>query len=233
MKFAIFAIGAAIAAATPATAVQIFSIGYDTPNGNGNASTGSAFNYWDLNYSGVGSTTTDGAPLSGGSGDLTDGVAASDFWYNVENFAGTGPYVGWVNRPGGVSNPLLTFYFSGGPTITSLSAHIDNSFFGSVGAPASVLVNGVDYGFTGPAPGTIGWLTVSGLNLTGNTLTVQFNQRTDFAWVFVSEVTFDGSASVVPGVPGIPEPATWAMMIAGFGFVGAAARRRRAVYASA
>ncbi len=29
------------------------------------------------------------------------------------------------------------------------------------------------------------------------------------------------------GTPGIPEPATWAMLIAGFGLVGAAARRRR------
>jgi hypothetical protein len=27
----------------------------------------------------------------------------------------------------------------------------------------------------------------------------------------------------------VPEPATWAMLIAGFGFVGAAARRRRNV----
>jgi hypothetical protein len=30
-----------------------------------------------------------------------------------------------------------------------------------------------------------------------------------------------------PGPPGIPEPASWAMLIAGFGLVGAAARRRR------
>lgn len=34
-------------------------------------------------------------------------------------------------------------------------------------------------------------------------------------------------------VAGVPEPATWAMMLAGFGFVGAAARRRRTDYASA
>ena len=37
--------------------------------------------------------------------------------------------------------------------------------------------------------------------------------------------TFIGVIGI--NVNAVPEPATWAMMIAGFGFVGAAARRRR------
>ncbi len=37
------------------------------------------------------------------------------------------------------------------------------------------------------------------------------------------DFTFDSS----PAVGGVPEPASWAMLIAGFGLVGAAARRRR------
>ena len=40
----------------------------------------------------------------------------------------------------------------------------------------------------------------------------------------------DGSAS---GIPAIPEPATWAMMIGGFGLIGAGARRRRTALAVA
>lgn len=42
-----------------------------------------------------------------------------------------------------------------------------------------------------------------------------------------------GFIQVLPGSigPGVPEPATWAMMIAGFGLVGATMRRRKAVVA--
>ena len=38
----------------------------------------------------------------------------------------------------------------------------------------------------------------------------------------------DVSATLVNGAPGVPEPASWAMMIAGFGLAGAGARRRTA-----
>ena len=38
---------------------------------------------------------------------------------------------------------------------------------------------------------------------------------------------------VAPPVGGVPEPATWAILIAGFGFVGTAMRRRRIAIASA
>lgn len=42
----------------------------------------------------------------------------------------------------------------------------------------------------------------------------------------------DGAIIFGPGdTPGVPEPASWAMLIAGFGLVGAGLRRRRAVHA--
>ena len=47
-------------------------------------------------------------------------------------------------------------------------------------------------------------------------------------YVAFDDITF---GSDVPGNPGVPEPATWALLIAGFGLVGAAARRRRALTA--
>ena len=211
---AVAAIGA-FALAGSAGAAQIFSTGYDTPNGDGQASGGS-FNYWDLGYSGAGATNVDGAALTGGSGDLTDGVVASDFWFNVETGAGAGPYVGWYlpNTP----DPTVTFHFAPSQKITSIGIHFDNSHAGGVFAPHQILVDGVSHAYTAPAVGSIGWSYLNGLNLTGNSHTVQFKQGA--GWTFVSEITFDGGRAV-------PEPATWGLMILGFGAAGSMLRRRR------
>lgn len=45
--------------------------------------------------------------------------------------------------------------------------------------------------------------------------------------IVFDDITF-GSDRPGPGPGGVPEPATWAMLIAGFGMVGAAVRRRKA-----
>ena len=216
LKMRILGALAAVALATPATAAQIYATSYDTPNGSGQASGGS-LNYWDIGYTGAGLTTTDGAALTGGLGDLTDGVVATDFWFNTENGAGTGPYVGWYAQR--TLNPFLTFNFAGNPFINTISIHLDNSQFGGVVAPAAILVDGASQIFTAPAPGTIGTVNLTGLNLSGGSHTIQFMQPNSNTWTFVSEISFFGTA--------VPEPATWAMMIGGFGLVGATMRRRR------
>ncbi|KAB7648020.1 PEPxxWA-CTERM sorting domain-containing protein [Polymorphobacter fuscus] len=48
---------------------------------------------------------------------------------------------------------------------------------------------------------------------------------------FASGLAYDGVIVDGNPVPGVPEPGTWAMLIAGFGLVGAAARRRRTAIA--
>jgi hypothetical protein len=222
IRTAMLAAAGALAMTMPAAAAQVFSTGYDTPNGDGQASGGS-YNYWDKAYTGAGATTTDGAALSGGKGDLTDGVVATDFWYNVETGAGTGPYVGWYHPV--TPDPVVTFHFSGAPTIAGINIHIDNSYVGGVFAPGAILVDGVSQSFTGPAIGTIGWVSITGLSLIGNTHTLEFDQGPLHGWTFVSEITFDGKAG-----GGVPEPATWAMLITGFGMAGSALRRRRAAF---
>lgn len=46
-------------------------------------------------------------------------------------------------------------------------------------------------------------------------------------WAVTSDSGTDYARSFVPVQPGVPEPSTWAMMIAGFGLLGAQMRRRR------
>ena len=85
-----------------------------------------------------------------------------------------------------------------GPTL-----HVDNSNYDGVVAPATIRIDGINSAFTG-------------LNLTGDSHTVHMNQVSG-QWAFISEVTFGSN---------VPEPASRAMMIAGFGLVGATLRRR-------
>jgi len=204
----------------PSSAMPIIPTSYDMPNGGGHAS-GGTFNYWDLNYSGMGATSTDGAPLSGGLGDLTDGVIATDFWFNVEDHAGTGPYVGWYG-PGPMQlNPVLTFNFSGNPLIDEIIVHFDNSTVGGVFSPENILIDGNDVGYVAPGPAGLYAYSLSGLGLVGGQHTIQFLQAFGGnSWTFVSEIEFFGTVTPVA------EPCGLALMLAGVGAARARLRRR-------
>ena len=202
------ALGAAITLAFGsgvAVAGPISPVSYSMPNG---------WVYTDSSYSNGGGSVSL-ADLSGGLGKLTDGVVASGTWSED-----TAAYVGWLSWF--TPNPTVTFNFTGDPTINSIQIAVDNSGVGDVLAPGPILVDGVEYDFTSPALGTTGFITLDGLSLTGLQHTVQF--MNNGLWVFVSEVSFSGQAGLAPRVP---EPATWAMMLAGFGLVGGAMRSRR------
>ena len=208
-----------LAVALPASASGPLTVtSYSMPNGDGQASGGS-YNYWDLAYSGAGATSVDGAALSSGRGDLTDGVVAPTFWYLTENGAGTGPYVGWYKPV--TNDPAITFNFASSVNVTDIAIQMDNSGVGGVFAPGAILVDGVSRAFSAPTFGTVGTVTLAGLNLVGSSHTIEFDQAPG-TWTFVSEVSFSGAA-------GVPEPASWALMISGFGLAGTALRRRRTV----
>jgi hypothetical protein len=211
-----FAIASLVASAPQAFAAQVFASSYDIANGSGVAN-GGGNNYWDVNYSGLGSTRIDASALRIGVGDLTDGFIATDTWINVENLAGTGPYIGWY--AGSTLDPVLTFNFAESTTISGISIFVDNSGIGGVLAPSRILIDGVERAFTAPAFGTVGSINFTGLNLSGGSHTIQLTHQNG-SWLFLSEIQF-------VGISAVPESSTWAMMLLGFGAMGGAMRYRR------
>jgi hypothetical protein len=181
---------------------------YDIPNGY----TGS-FNYWDESYNGSGSTNVDGAALTGGLGDLTDGVLATDNWFVVEAPAGAGPYVGWT------INPTLIFHFSAINNFTTVRIHFDDANGnGGVSTPASVDINGTNYVVPDPAGSAPFSQTFDVTGLSSDTLTITLNRNN--VWVFTSEFEFASDTSSL-----IPEPSTF--IIAATGLFGITLLRRR------
>lgn len=197
--------------AAPAHAAPIFATSYSMLNGQ----TGS-FNYWDESYTGAGSPLVDGSPLSGGLGDLTDGVIAAVGWFAAESPAGAGPYVGWTSIA-----PVITFEFAPGTVVGSMTIYVDDSNGdGGVSTPSGARINGgavipLADGATG-APLSF---TFSNLNVTGP-LTLELFDGAG-PWIFLSEVTFDGERIV-------PEPAALVLLGLALGAVAVRRRRRRA-----
>jgi hypothetical protein len=190
------------------SAMALAPSSYEMPNGN----TGS-YTYHDDSYNGAGCVNCDEAPLSGGTGDLTDGVIATDNWFVTEAPAGPGPYVGWFLR-----DPLITFRWDTPVNITSVTFHFDDSDgSGGVSAPAGLEVDGMSFAVADPA-GSAPFSFTAAVNFSGTDLVVNIFSRS--SWVFVSEVQFNATP--------VPEPATTALMLAGLAAVGAAAARRRA-----
>ena len=194
------AFGAASAATTPDS--------YNRLNGN----TG-LYTYWDETYSGAGCVTCSNSVLTGGMGDLTDGVIATTNWFVAEAPAGNGPYVGWT------LDPTITFHWNSATAISSVTFYFDDANgSGGVSAPAGVVVDGTGFAIADPSGSAPFSFTASGLSFNGTDLVVTLNRSN--AWVFLSEVEFNNTAA-------IPEPGTYALMLAGLGAMMAVARRRR------
>jgi hypothetical protein len=199
-------VAAAVGLAGAAHAADVRPASYDMPNGYGQASGGS-FNYWDASYDGAGDRTVDHAPLTGGRGDLTDGVIATESWYLVENVAGTGPYVGW-NSP---TPWVITFRFEQSTVFDSLTVwHDDANTFGDISPPAAVTVTvgalSQRFEIVDPAADTpFGSVLALGPGWQGDTVVLSLERANN--GFMVSEVSFQAAP--------VPEPAAWATLAAG------------------
>ncbi|MDH5446378.1 MAG: PEP-CTERM sorting domain-containing protein [Gammaproteobacteria bacterium] len=158
-----------------------------------NGDTGS-YNYWDDSYAGSGDNTVDRSYLSGGTGDLTDGIIATENWNLVESPVGPhGPYVGWYTFRG---IPSIDFHFGQNVVINSITLYVDDSNgYGGVFVPSGVNIGSTSYSFTDPVGSEPTALTISGLDLMVSDLSMDIFGGTanrNNTWVFISEITFDG-----------------------------------------
>lgn len=197
-------VGLCVAAlAGAASADPLHPVSYEMPNGQ----TGQ-FTYWDDSYNGNGDTTSDGAYLTGGLGDLTDGVIATENWFSTPQL-----YVGWDSI-----TPTITFNFADSVKVDSITLHLDDSNgAGGVTPPGRILLEwatgSTAFSVDDPDSGAPFALTLSNLGIEASQIQITLYDGTE-PWVFCSEIEFNA----------VPAPA--AASLAGLAAVAGLRRRR-------
>ena len=155
---------------------------------------------------------------------LSSPAAAQSYTFN---FATSTPLIGGAGAGSGtVTTNGITFNSRGytAQTITGITGIFNGSSISGLATPF-----GADnlYYLTGPSfldGSGLGFTTAAGTNVNlfyqDSTPSYRINTTGPFTSSFVT-------ASSAPVRSAVPEPATWAMMLVGFGAVGAATRHRR------
>ena len=230
MRGSLFAALASIALASPAAATVVYSNNFNAENGGNSA----------LNYNGFnGLTVTDGTVDLVRSGDF--GITCAGGAGSCVDLDGSTGDAGLTSSGSYAFNAGdrvgLSFLFSGnqrGGAVDFFRTRFDfASTVAGVFGSESTTLGSQNYG----AFNTSGALRIDIFNIPSNFA------MTDFEFYFIANnagtvnFTFEDFGNdnigviidnVVLDVTGVPEPSVWAMMILGFGVVGAATRKRRA-----
>jgi hypothetical protein len=147
---------------------------------------------------------------------LFPGSVSGNRFMSTNTATDTMTFSNFTNSPSAIGGRFFSSNISGQFTASpQISLTVTDSF----GSVVEIILNPTVNSFRGfTSTGTIVSLAVTGFNPPGGDT---------FFWPSVDDLTL---ATAVNGA--IPEPATWAMMIAGFGLAGTAMRRRRSVTVS-
>lgn len=248
MKTVFSTLAVGLVSATSGFAATLAPVSYDMPNGEEYTSY-SGYEYFDETYNGNGDTTVSRATLTGGLGDLTDGVIGTATWKPTNFFttpaeraalqASMRPYVGWfVQESKGAPYAIdITFHFGRVVQVDQVNIH---GLMGNLDRSSNSEPTMPDYFriSTGSGSAQIDRSDVplatrtyketvqtGGLSGESFTLSMGFNyDPSDFYsgrdFIFVSEVEFIAPAPV-------PLPAGGLLMLSGLGAIAAASRRRK------
>jgi hypothetical protein len=211
----------ALGCAEAARADILSVLDYSTPNGQSGFTT-----YHDDTYNGSGNPNVDGSALSGGTGQLTDGVLGTDNIFDN----GTFDWIGWQSI-----QPTITFHLAQPSVLDTLSFRSANesSMFNDVavfgGANVSFSNDGTTFfgNFTYNTPDSdrtgdqSRWVDIPLGQATASFVRVQLLDGVKVGeglkpWIFISEAQVLGTA--------VPEPGAWGLL--GSGLVAVAAWRR-------
>ncbi len=215
-------IGLALWASLPAAAQTVSPTRYDVRNGYT-----SNYSYWDDTYNGSGNTHLDGAALTNGLGQLTDGVIGGAHY---DDNLGNGPAYEWV----GWNSPVtIHFFFNAPVTFSNIALRMVQNEAGII-PPSSInftfsddgsnFGNAVNYALTPSelSAATAQWITAP-TPRTGQYVNVSFSDGIPF----LSEVTFTGTQSTET-----PEPGSLALLVGmGLSVAGGLFLKRRRILA--
>jgi hypothetical protein len=175
-----------------------------------------AGNFWGEGTYGVDDNPHDGHALFSSYGDHTTGQGLM----MVVNGKSTENAVVWGQAPFAVkqgSDYIFSFWMASAhpDSPAQIAARINDTWLSPVAQATSTTGQWTQFSYVWNS----GSATTADISLINRNLAWQGNDFT------LDDISFQGPA-------GVPEPATWAMMIMGFGLMGSALRRRRMVPAA-